>query len=284
MLSREFGTRLTGRYKSFEVYPFSFKEFLDFKKVIAEKGAFYHVEKKVRLLKLFEEYLSVGGLPEYLRNQDTDYVRTVYENILYKDIITRYSIKREKIIKELVNILATNATSPFTYNSLKKALGLSNAITVKEYISYLNNSYLFFELQKFDFSIRKQLSSPKKIYLIDPVFSTISGFNFSANKGKVLENVVFIELKRRGNECYYYSNKNECDFVVTNKNKVISLIQVCFDFNEETKEREINGIITALKEFNLKEGLILTYNQEDEFSVEGRRIIIKPVWKWLNSL
>ncbi len=148
LLSKEFGTRLTGRYKSFEVYPFSVTEYLKFKAVDVKKDDWYTPEKKVKLIKLFDEYLVMGGLPEYVKNQDKDYVRTVFENILYKDIITRYSIKREKILKELVNILATNATSLFTYNSLKNTLGLSNAITVKEYVSYLNNAYLFFELLK----------------------------------------------------------------------------------------------------------------------------------------
>lgn len=146
LLSKEFGTRLTGRYKAFEVYPFSFSEYLKFKEVDIKKEDWYDVNKKIRLLKLFEEYITIGGMPEYVKNRDKDYIRTVFENILYKDIITRYSIRREKIIKELVNILATNATTQITYNSLKKTLQLSNAITVKEYISYLSNSYLFFEL------------------------------------------------------------------------------------------------------------------------------------------
>ena len=143
LLSKEFGTRLTGRYKAFEVYPFSFREFLSFNKIVVEKRDWYDLEKKVKVLKLFQEYLLSGGLPEYLKNRDKDYVRTVYENILYKDIITRYSIKKEKIIKELVNLLASNATLPFTYNSLKKSIGLSNAITVNEYISYFKRCNYF---------------------------------------------------------------------------------------------------------------------------------------------
>jgi len=131
LLSKEFGTRLTGRYKAFEIYPFSFSEYLKFVGIDTKREDWYNINKKVKLLKLFGRYLIIGGLPEYIKNQDKDYIRTVFENILYKDIITRYSIKREKIIKELVNILATNATSQITYNSLKNTLHLSNAITVK---------------------------------------------------------------------------------------------------------------------------------------------------------
>lgn len=283
LLSREFGTRLTGRYKPFEVYPFSFKEFLDFKKHTVEKNDFYAVEKKIKLLKLFEEYLYLGGLPEYLKNQDKDYVRTVYENILYKDVITRYSIKREKLVKELVNILATNATLQFTYNSLKKTLGLKNAITVKEYISYLNNSYLFFELLKFSHSVKQQLGSPRKIYLIDSAFNQVCGLNFTPNKGRTLENAVFIELKRKGNEVYYYSNNNECDFVIKEGTKIITAIQVCYSLDDANKEREINGLLDAMNNFKLKKGIILTFEQTEDLEIDGKKIIILPVFRWMSE-
>lgn len=284
LLSKELGTRLTGRYKAFEVYPFSFNEFLRFKKIVFSKEWFYVAEKKVTLIKLFEQYFNDGGFPEYLKNRDKDYIRTIFENILYRDIIARYSIKRQKIIKELVNILATNISSLFTYNSLKKSLSLANSITVKEYISYLSNSYLFFELQKFDFSIRKQLNSPKKIYLIDPAFSQL-GLSFSTNKGKILENVVFIDLKKRNKEIYYYAAESECDFVVREGTKIKEVIQVCYALNESNKEREINGLLEAMGKFGLKEGTILTYEQEEEIKNRNKRIKVIPVWKWLiNSL
>ena len=280
LLSRELGTRLTGRYKSFEVYPFSFIEYLSFKRADFDKGWFYVAEKKVKLIKLFEEYFSSGGFPEYLKNKDKDYIRTIFDNILYRDIIARYSIKRQKIIKELVNMLATNVSSLFTYNSLKKSLGLANSITVKEYISYLNNSYLFFELQKFDFSIKRQLNAPKKIYLIDSVFNQL-GLNFSMNKGRILENIVFIELKRRKKEVYYYSDNNECDFLVKEGIKIKEAIQVCYILNESNKKREINGLLEAMEKFKLKKGLILTHEQEEEIKAKNKKINVLPVWKWL---
>lgn len=281
LLSRELGTRLTGRYKSFEIYPFSFTEYLSFKKVEYNKEWFYITEKKVRLIKMFEEYLFNGGLPEYIKNNDKEYVRTLYENILYRDIIARYSIRRQKVIKELANTLSTNISSLFTYNSLKKDLGLSNSITVKEYISYLSNSYLFFELQKFAFSIRKQLNSPKKIYLIDSAFSQIGGFNFSMNKGKMLENLVFISLKKMNKGVYYYSDKNECDFLVKDKEKINGALQVCYTLNESNEKREMNGLLEVMDKFKLKEGIILTYEQENEIKIKSKKIKIMPVWKWL---
>ena len=281
LLSKEFGTRLTGRYKVFEVYPFSFNEFLLFKNMAVKKDDFYLSEKKINLQNLFEEYLVSGGFPEYLKNQDEDYLKTVYENILYKDIIVRYSIKKEKILKELVSMLATNASCKFTYNSLKKTLGLGNAITVKEYISYLGNSYLFFEVLKFSHSLRQQLNSPRKIYLVDQAFNKVSGLTFTPNKGRNLENLIFIELKRQKKEIYYYSNKNECDFLVKEGNIITKAIQVSYILDESNREREINGLIDAMNALKLKEGLIITFEQTEDIKIEDKRIKVIPAYRWI---
>jgi predicted AAA+ superfamily ATPase len=281
LLSKELGTRLTGRYRSFEVYPFSFSEYLAFRGVSPKKEWLYTAEKKVMLLKLFGDYLNDGGFPEYLKNKDREYIRTVYDNILYRDIISRYSIRRQRVVKELVNFLAANISSKFTYNSLKKALGLSNAITVKEYISYLSNSYMFFELQRFDFSIKRQLNLPKKIYVIDSALGQIVGFGISENRGRVLENTAFMELKRIGKDIYYYSNGNECDFLVKEGLKIKEAVQVCHALNETNREREVSGLMEAMEKFGLKEGLILTHEQEDEMTLKGKRIRVMPAWKWM---
>lgn len=281
LLSREFGTRLTGRYKLFEVYPFSFMEFLRFQKTKLSKETLYIPEEKVNLIRLFGRYAECGGMPEYLRNNDSDYIQTLYDNILYRDIIARYSLRRQRLVRELVGILASTITLPFTYNSLKKSLGLMNAITVKEYISYLSGAYLFFELLRFDYSVKKQLNSPRKIYIIDTAFSAISGFSLSPDKGRILENIVFIELMRRGGEIFYYAGDRECDFILKDKKKITGAIQVCYEFTKENQDRETGGLLKAMAEFKLTQGMILTYDQEDTLKSDGKTIIIKPVWKWL---
>ncbi len=281
LLSKEFGTRLTGRYKLFEIFPFSFLEYLRLKNIYLEKDWSYKTQKRVEIKKAFSEYLELGGFPEYLKTRDKAYIKDIFDNILYKDVIARYSIKKQKVIKELINILTTNISSTFTYNSIKKDIGLANSITVKEYILYLTNSYLFFELTKFDFSLRKSLNAPKKIYIIDTAFNQVVGFNFSPNTGKNLENVVFVELKRRRKEVYYFSEKNECDIVVKDGTKITQAIQVCYDINKENKDREVNGLLDALSKFKLKEGHIITFDQEEDFEKEGKKIKIIPIWKWL---
>ncbi|MEM0466661.1 MAG: ATP-binding protein [Candidatus Thermoplasmatota archaeon] len=281
LLSKEFGTRLTGRYKAFEVYPFSFREFLRFKKSVPQKDWLYLTEKKVHLIRLFDEYMIHGGIPEYLKTRDKEYLHTLYNNILYRDIIARYMIKRQKTLKELVNILMTTIASPFTYNSLKKTLQLSNSITVKEYISYLCNSYLFFEVQRFDYSLKKQLNAPKKIYTVDPAFHYVCGTTFSSDKGQVLENLVFLELKRQKKDVYYFTNHHECDFLVKEDTRICEAIQVCYVLDEGDKEREVAGLLEAMEMFHLKEGLLLTKEQEEEIHVANKTIQVLPVWKWL---
>lgn len=281
LLSKEFGTKLTGRYKLFELYPFSFKEILLKNKIFLHKPLHFTIEEKTQMKSLFKNYMEFGGVPEYLENKDTDYIKTIYENILFRDIISRYNIKSQKILRELVNVLSTNISSPFTYNSLKKSLNLSNAITVKEYISYLNNTYLFFEVLRFDHSIRKQLSFPRKIYIIDPAFFNIIGTTFKTNFGRIFENLVFLELKRKNMEIFYFQKEKECDFVIKQGNTILKAIQACYQFTKENKEREIAGVLEAMKEFKLKEGIILTYEQEEELNIDGKKIIIKPLWKWL---
>ncbi len=281
LLSKEFGTKLTGRYKPFEIFPFSFSEYLKFKNINLEKDWNCKTQKRIEIKKAFNEYLELGGFPEYLKTRDKEYIKNIFENILYKDVIARYSIKKQRVIKELINILTTNISSTFTYNSIKTTLHLGNSITIKEYISYLTNSYFFFELPKFDFSLRKSLIAPKKIYIIDTAFNQITGFNFSPNTGKNLENVVFIELKRRKKEIYYFAEKNECDFIIKNESKIMQAIQVCYNFNKENQEREVKGLLGALNKFKLKKGLIITFDQEEEFEKEGKKIKVIPVWKWL---
>lgn len=281
LLSREFGTRLTGRYKLFEIYPFSFKEFLIFENITVRKDSKYIPEERVTLITSFAKYVENGGMPEYLKHHDPEYIKTLYDNILYRDIIARYSIRRQRLIRELVSILISNISLPFTYNSLKKTLGLTNAITVKEYITYLNSTYLFFELLRFDYSVKKQLNSPRKCYCIDTIFGALGGFSFSPNKGRLLENIIFIELLRRSSEVYYYQDKHECDFILKKGPTITEVFQVCFELNNENREREIGGILAAAEYFGLKKGFILTNDQEDLLIMGEVRIIIKPVWQWL---
>jgi predicted AAA+ superfamily ATPase len=241
MLSRELGTHLTGRYMSHELYPFSFREFLEYKGKVPLPSEIYSTEGKSEIKALFSQYFSVGGFPVFLENKNDNYIKSLYENILYRDVMVRNNLTNEKEIMELVYYLASNVSRLSSFNSLAKTIGVKNASTVSNYLQFIQNTYLIFQINKFDFSLKKQIQNTKKTYFIDQALVTRLGFLFSEEKGRLLENIVFIELKRRGHEVYYFSAKNECDFLIRQGTQITAAIQVCYSFDtKETKTREIN--------------------------------------------
>lgn len=278
LLSRELGTKLTGRYVGLELYPFSFREFLKFKGIPFPKEPL--TEERGLIKGAFNEYLETGGIPEYLRFENAEILKTLYENILYKDILVRYGLGDEKALRKLALYLFSNYTSEVNYSKLQKLLGLGSANTVKNYIGYLENSYMVFTISKYDFSLKKQIYAPKKVYAIDSAFINLISFKFSRDRGKLLENFVFLELKRRNLELYYHRGRQECDFIVTEREKPVAAIQVTVALNAN-REREYGGLLEALEVYGLEKGLILTEAEEFEEIFQGKTIIVKPIWKWL---
>lgn len=279
LLSSELATHLTGRYVKIELYPFSFKEFLQFKKV--EYGKKTSVAKS-GIIKRFDEYLKTGGFPDFLKYGDEEFLKRIYNDILYKDLLVRFKIKEVKAFKELASFLFTNFTKEISYNSLKDTLGFRSSTSVKNYIDFMQESFLVFELYKYDFSLKKQFVSDKKAYVIDNGLRNTVSFYFSEDSGKLLENLVFLELKRRNSEIYYYKNKKECDFLVKDRSKITQAIQVSKDMEPgKNRDREFGGLMEAMDEFELKEGIILTQYQEDVIKKGDFVINIIPIWKWL---
>lgn len=281
LLSMEFGSKLTGRYKQLELFPFSFSEYLRFQNVSFEEKDFYLPEAKVMLKTWFTRWLEQGGLPEYLKYNDEQYVKTLFDNILYRDIIVRFGIRRHREFRELVQLLVGNLSLPVTFTSLQKSIGLSNADTVKEYMGYLSNAYMFYEMYQYHDSLKMQLRSPRKVYLNDVAFHNLVGFSSTPNQGRKLENAVFLALRRGTSEVYSFCGKGECDFIVFDKSRRVSALQVCYQLTPENQTRELNGLSEAMLAFNLKDGLILTMDQEFEIPHNGKNIPVLPVWKWM---
>lgn len=281
MLSRELGTHLTGRHIMLSMFPFSFKEFLHLKKFELNKDSVYLTSSKAKIKKYFGDYFINGGFPEYLRDLNPDYLRTLYENIIYRDILVRYKIQGEKNLKELVYLAVNSISKEISFNSIKKILGFGSQTTVKDYFDYLENSFLIFLVPRFDYSLRKQIYHNKKVYCVDNGMAKYLGFRTTPDNGKILENIIFIRLKSNRDEIYYYSGKRECDFIIKNGSDITQAIQVCYELTRDNKEREVEGLKDAMNNFRLKEGLILTYDQEEEIKLDRLKIIIKPVWKWL---
>lgn len=284
LLSRELGTKLTGRHIPATLYPFSFREYLDFRGLSWKKDDLLYTKKRAELKRHFNQYLQEGGMPEYLKYQAPEQLKKVYDDILYRDIIVRYDLKEGKSLRELALYLVSNIAAPISYNKLKSYLHLGSVNTVKSYLDYLENSFLFFSVSRFSYSLKQQAVSPKKIYCIDNGLAQNIAFAFSENKGKFLENLVFLELLRRGKEIYYYKTNNdfEVDFAVKEGKTIKELIQVSWNLkNTDAREREVRALAQAMKELRLKKALILTDDSEETINLGVNIINVVPAYKWI---
>lgn len=282
MLSRELGTLLTGRHVSKEVYPFSMSEYMELLGVKVTRDSFYTIEGRAMLQNVQNDYLKNGGFPQYLRSKNVEYLKSLYNDIIYRDIIVRYRLMSDKPLKETVYYLISNATHLFTYNSVAKSVGLKSSETVKDYISYLEETYLVGLLPKYDVKVGEQIKSPKKIYFIDNALVGIIGFSFSGNEGSRLENAVYIELRRRGKELFYHNDGNECDFIVREGLRITEAYQVCVSMQEEkTRQRELEGIRSAMKAYSLSEGYIITREETEDVKVEEGVVHLVSFARWI---
>jgi predicted AAA+ superfamily ATPase len=268
LLSKELGSKLTGRHLRYELFPFSFKEAL----------SLWNVKPS---LQSFEKYLQTGGMPEYLKLLNDMILQELFNDIIARDITVRYNLRNPKLVKELALYLLSNVGKEFSFQKLRKMYDLGSVNTVISLIGYYEDSYLLFTVPQFDFSLRSRQVNAKKVYAIDTGFISANSVSFSQDKGRILENLVFIQLKRFGREVFYFKKDNECDFITRDKNKKLELFQVCFELNEENKDREINGMLAAMDYTKQNSGTIFTLNQTDELDFDKRTIFVKPVWKWL---
>jgi predicted AAA+ superfamily ATPase len=281
LLSRELATHLTGRHLLTNVFPFSFKEFLKL-----EKKELTSSEIKAKLL----DYLNQGGYPEPLtKNLDhKDYLSTLFNSIIYSDIVKRFRIRSVQAIEDLAIHLISNTAREFSYNSLSKVTKCKSVHTAEKYLGYLEEAFLFFKLSRFSFKTREQIASNKKIYCIDTGFIHAKAFRFSQELGRLYENLVAIQLKKeemnKRTELYYWKNQGqeEVDFVVKKGLKIKQLIQVCYELDDpKAKERELRAIIKASKELKCNNLLIITEDKEGAATYKGKRIAYVPLWKWL---
>lgn len=278
LFSQELGTHLTGRYIALEMYPFSFQEYLRRYKYVIDPSRVYTTEDKAYLKSLFNDYYQTGGIPDYVRFEQPSYLTDLYDSILYRDIIVRYNIGKEHALKTLVYYLASHVGKDVSFNKLKVLLKLASATTVSDYCYYLETSYLCFFISRYSASLKVQAHYGKKEYFIDHALAKKIGFRVPEDRGRLLENIVFLELKRRGYEIYFHKESKECDFLIKKDNLIIQAIQVTTQLDSaETEKRELEGLQEAMQHYELATGLILTENTEDQRD----NIIILPIWKWL---
>jgi len=268
LLSRELGTKLTGRYLKIELFPFSFREFLIFRDLEESEDS-------------FRDYLVTGGFPEYVKTGIDEILQTLLLDIIARDIVVRHGIRNPKLITEMAVYLLRNVAREYTCSSLTKIFpSLGSVTTAVSYLGYLEDSYILFSLSRFSYSLKSQQINPKKIYAIDNGFLRANSIGFSEDYGRLLENYVFLELRRRYRELFYFREQGECDFLVKDKTVIVSALQVCYHLNSRNQKREINGLLEAMNKCNLDTGYILTFSQEEEITIGNKRIVVRPAWKF----
>jgi predicted AAA+ superfamily ATPase len=268
LLSKELGTHLTGRHLSYELMPFSFSEFLN-----------YHNEKPTS--EQLKKYTKIGGMPEYVKHQEPQILLNLINDVLYRDIAVRHSLRDIETLKKLTIYLLTNIGKLVSANKLTDTFGLKSTTTILDYFGFLSNSYVVEFIPMFSHSLKVQNRNPKKVYSLDNGITSIISLSFSEDNGRKLENLVYQQLRRKNQELYYFKGKKECDFVVRSKNQSIQLIQVCYDLTIDNKDREIKGLLEAMDFFELKEGIIVTFDQQEEFLLKDKIIKVIPGHEFL---
>jgi len=268
LLSKELGTHLTGRHISCELFPFSYNEFISFKKIENNSDS-------------LNDYLAHGGIPEYVKSGMGVILNNLMDDILIRDIAIRHSIRDVNSLRQLAVYLISNIGNLVSANKLEGMYGIKSSSTILEYFSYLKDSYLLEFIPQFNYSLKAQARNPKKIYAMDLGLFNENSTAFTDNSGHKLENAVFLYLRSKYPDIYYFKDKGECDFIAMNKGKVQDVIQVCYKIEDTNFEREYNGLVEAMKYFNINEGTIVTFNQKDIFEESGLKIKMIPATEFL---
>lgn len=263
LLSRELGTHLTGRNISLELFPFSFSEFLLCTKQKASDESLL-------------DYLKTGGMPEYVKHHDRRILARLLDDILIRDIVVRYGVRDVGTLKKLAVYLLTNVGKAVSANNLKSLFAVKSTTTILEYFAHYSDSYLLEFVPQFSHSPKAQIRNPKKVYAIDTGFIDVVSTSSSEDLGRKLENLVYIHLRRKYKEIYYFQNAGECDFVVKEKNQFVAAVQVCYNITDDNFNREYNGLVEALKLLKLQKGVLVTFNQRDTFEKDGFTVELIP--------
>ena len=285
LLSGEMATYLTGRHVELTLFPFSFREFLRFRGVKLGENWEYSDREVSRVKRELGKYLEVGGFPEAVRF-GRFYLSQIYRDLIERDVIMRHGVRHADALRELARYLISNPSTEFTYSRLGSLVGLRDVHTVRDYVSYLEDAYLIFQLRRFSFKPRGQLLSPRKVYPVDIGMARTLTLKAHPERGRLMELAVFLEIKRElsysfiPGEVYYWRDEGgEVDFVVRVGKRLIP-IQVTFSL-EGTSDREIGNLVRVSKTLRTGKGIVVTWEEEGEVEKDGVRIEVVPLWRLL---
>lgn len=284
LLSDELATRLTGRSLRVELYPLSFKEYLQFKQVPWPDKKILTTRDKGMLQREMSKYLGSGGIAEALRYPEVEVLKNLYNDVIHRDIVSRYKLENVQSLKELSQYLASNVATLVSFNKLKELIKLGSVNTVKAYFDYLESSWLFFTVNKFAYSVKEQQIAAKKVYCIDGGLAKQVGFAFSPDTGRWMENLVWVELKRRRLTPFYYKTKDgvEVDFYLQKDQTLIQVTQSMQDLT--TRARELDGLLKAASEIKGEAQLVVVTERENEIlKIDDKLVRIVPIYTWLGD-
>jgi predicted AAA+ superfamily ATPase len=292
MLSKEVATQMRGRALSWEIFPFSFMEFLDYKRIDAAGPL--STKRRLLVQKAFEEYWETGGFPEVLgldRHLRIKIHQEYFHAVLFRDLVERHDVSHPKAVRDLAHRLIDNVASLYSVNSLTgylKSLGhKAPKPAVSDYLAWFEDAYFLFTVQIFDASLARRRTNPKKIFCIDHALVTSVASGILPNSGHLLENLVFTALRRITPDIYYGKTKGglEVDFIAQMQDRSRMLVQVCESIaGPETRKREVTALSEAMAEQGLPYGTIVTRNEEEEMQVDAGKIKVVPVWRFLLDL
>lgn len=282
LLGSEFASLLSGRHLSYQLLPLSFAEYLDFQGIHIQRKKDIILKEKA-LLRHYSEYLNWGGFPAVVLSKKQELLKQYYSDIIQKDIVKRYEIREKAVLDKIGVYLLTNSAKTISVTAIKNLYGISHELA-SNYLEYFKDAFLVFEVPQFSYSIKTQQKALKKIYAVDTGLANTISFRFSEDKGRILETSVFLALKQSEKEMYYYKTNSgkEVDFLIKENNNNVQLLQVAWDIEDEkTKQREIGGLVEAMEEQKVKQGLLLTYDTSEKILVDDKQIQIQPVNQWL---
>jgi predicted AAA+ superfamily ATPase len=267
LLGRELGSKLTGRHLSFEVFPFSYTEYLASR-------------RRKPSAKSLTAFLDEGGFPSFLREGDPRILQELLRDIVQRDIAIRHGLRETRHVMNLALFLLANTGQPLSMQGLTKALAIPTVGQTSRYLEYLEDAYLLFAVPKFSSSFKQRVVTPKKYYAVDNGLRRVNSPQLTPDVGHRLENAVFLALRRRGNAVAYASERNswECDFVTAS-----AAIQVCAELTPHNRERELLGVLRAAALPGTRRPMILTLDQTDRIAVEDSVVDVLPVWQWLSG-
>jgi len=281
LLSREIATSLRGRTMEYKIYPLNFNEFLKFKGIDL-KPDFAYSKVRYRIKKLLNEYINFGGFPEVVTANDDlelSILKNYFNLVIYRDLVERFAIRNVKLLKDMLKFLLTNVSTTFSINayfhSLQPQYHFSRE-TILEYLSYLEEIEVIQIIPIFSYSIKVQQVNQKKIYVLDNGLRNAVSFRFSQDEGRLVENTVFNQLKRKGFDVYYWKKKGEVDFVVRENGK---LTAINVSYGQKLDEREVNGLLEFKDIFKGEVKRLLIITRDMEKTEKGIDYI--PLWKWL---